>query len=72
MDEDTGVEYFLTQSYEEQDDAIYRAVLGHRTQWSTKQLQDTAIFLLVMIMTLAPLILPVLKVAVADTFAALQ
>jgi len=71
-DVDTGTAYYVTESHEETDMAIQRAMLKDEEMVdedeaeSESPVRDGAIFLALVSAIVAPLVLPVMQAAVAD------
>eukprot|EP00322_Chrysochromulina_rotalis_P020893 CAMPEP_0115836828 /NCGR_PEP_ID=MMETSP0287-20121206/4909_1 /TAXON_ID=412157 /ORGANISM="Chrysochromulina rotalis, Strain UIO044" /LENGTH=177 /DNA_ID=CAMNT_0003290325 /DNA_START=118 /DNA_END=651 /DNA_ORIENTATION=+ len=66
MDEDTGEEYFVTESHEETDDAIYCAMIKGQEAPCQHPIRDGALYLFLVSLCLAPSVLPVIQVLLSD------
>ena len=61
-DEDTGEEYFVTESHEEDDEAIEQAMLHHKAPAVTgHEVRDSAIYLVGVAALLLPAVWPVVE-----------
>ena len=66
MDEDTGEEFFMTESHEETDNGIYAAMIKGQEAPSRFPIRDGALYVLLVSACLAPSVLPVVQVCLSD------